>query len=65
VFLMAIKIFRPYMSILSVYKPGINSTVNELFVFEKRIEYVNKATYSMHASEIILSMSVFVIICFE
>jgi hypothetical protein len=32
VFLMEIKIFRRYMSILSVYRPGINITVNELFV---------------------------------
>jgi hypothetical protein len=29
---MEIKIFRWYMSILSVYKQVINSTVNELFV---------------------------------
>jgi hypothetical protein len=29
---MEVKIFRWYMSILSMYKPGINSTVNELFV---------------------------------
>jgi hypothetical protein len=69
VFLMEIKIFRRYMSILSVhvYKPSINSTVNELFVmydvkfcFERRIKNVNfKATCSM-LQKITLNMSLFV-----
>jgi hypothetical protein len=59
------------MSILSVYKPGINSTVNELFVlyevmfvWKKCIKYVNKAMCSM-LQKITLNMSVFVIICVE
>jgi hypothetical protein len=58
---MEIKIFRWYMSILSVHKPGINSTVNEFFVmcFEKRIKYVNKAACSI-LQKITLNMPVFV-----
>jgi hypothetical protein len=51
-----IKIFRRYMSILDVYKPGINSTVNELFVmyditFVLKNAQVRKQSHVQHTSE--------------
>jgi hypothetical protein len=55
---MEIKIFRWYMSILSVYKPGINSTVSELFKMYD-VTNVNRATCCM-LQKITLNMSLFV-----
>jgi hypothetical protein len=53
---MAIKIFRRYMSILSVYKTGINNTVNEFsYCMTSRLFWkthqVRKQSLVQHASE--------------